>query len=120
MRIVTFFKDAISSLWRVILENSKCISCVLATLIVSFSFYIYQEVNFATERLEHSIEKASLVHNLREAEGHIGQQNQTMFIMDRVIKQQNSIMTKQDAIIKELIKRLNDLIGKKNSRGLEI
>jgi len=87
MRIVAFFKDKTNLLWGGILKNSKCICWVLATLILCFSFYVYQEVSFATERLGHSIEKASMAHNLRGAKSYMDQQNQTMFLMDRVIKE---------------------------------
>ena len=120
MRIVAFFKDKTSLLWRGILKNSKCISWVLATLILCFSFYIHQEVSFATERLGHAIEKASTTHNLREAQNYISQQNQTMFLMDRVIKEQNSMLMEQDSMIRELLKNLSELLGKKSNRGLEI
>ena len=119
MRIVAFFKDKTSLLWRGILKNSKCICWVLATLILCFSFYVYQEVSFATERLGHSIEKASMAHNLRGAKSYMSQQNQTMFLMDRVIKDQSFIMIKQDSMIRELLKNLKELLDKKSKKGLE-
>ena len=120
MRIVTFFRDKLSLLRGGVSKNSQSICWVLATLILSFSFYVYQEVSFATERLGHSIEKASLIHDLRGADNHINQQDQAVFFMDRVIKEQNSMLIEQDLMIRELLNKLKELLDKKRDRGLEI
>jgi len=120
MRIVAFFKNKISLLWDGILKNSKCISWVLATLILCFSYFVYQEVSFGNERLGHLIEKASMMRNLQEADHLLKEQQKGLILMDGLIMDQRKFIMEQDGAIRMLIDRINDLNGKNRDKGLGI
>jgi hypothetical protein len=118
--MVTFLKEKLALLWGGFQKSSKCISWVLATLILSFSYFIYQEVSFSTERLGHLIEKASMMRNLQEADHLLKEQQKGLILMNGLIGDQRKFIIEQDQAIRMLIDKINELNNKNRIKGLEI
>jgi hypothetical protein len=107
MKIVAFFCGFLKSAWNKIEKHSVGLCWMLGTLSVCFVLFISQEIRIGNDRLNHLVEKASLVRNLKNADNYIQRQHRNMLLMEKGLQEQQKLLIEQDRAIKTLIDKIN-------------
>ena len=107
MKIVAFFCRILKSAWDKIENHSVGLCWMLGTLSVCFVLFISQEIRIGNNRLNHLVEKASLIRNIKNADNYILKQHRDMLMMEKGLQEQHKILIEQDRAIKSLIDKIN-------------